>query len=348
MKKAIVILSVLAAATSTVRAQSSNVTIYGIVDAAIESANNGKDKLNRVQSGNLSQSRIGFTGTEDLGGGLKALFTLENGFNVDNGALAQSGLLFGRQAFVGLSSAAGAVTLGRQYEPLHSMHVKFSTHAVGFGDAAAAYVPALEDVRLDNSVKYVSPVFAGVTLSLFYAFGENTTVPNVSQSYGNLFNIHANYDNGPLSAALSYASKRKTPSVPDNLTKNLAAAVSYDFSFMKPYLVLETVRNDFSSAAIPDYDFWSVALDVPLGGGRINFSYGSLKNKSAANANSRSYGLVYDYDLSKRTTLYTGYSRVNNDAKASFGVGSANGNEVAAANPGADPRAVVFGIRHKF
>ncbi|AMO93434.1 gram-negative porin family protein [Collimonas fungivorans] len=338
----------LTAITGAAHAQSTNVTIYGIIDSGIEFANNGKDSLNRVQSGSLSQSRIGFTGTEDLGGGLRALFTLENGFNVDNGSFAQTGLLFGRQAFVGLGSNAGAVTLGRQYEPLHSMHVKFSTHAVGFGDASAAYVPAIEDVRLDNSIKYVSPVFAGVTLTLFYALGENTTVATDSKSYGNLFNIQANYDNGPLSAAVSYASKKKTPSAPDNITKYLAAAVSYDFVFLKPYLVAETVRNDASSAAIPDYDFWSLAMDVPLGGGRLNFSYGSLKNKSTANANSRSYGVVYDYDLSKRTTLYTGYSRVSNDAGASFGVGSANGNEVAAANAGADPRALIFGLRHKF
>ncbi|AIY40946.1 Outer membrane protein [Collimonas arenae] len=351
MKKALVVLSalsVLAAVAGAAHAQSSNVTIYGIVDSGIEFANNGKDSMSRVQSGSLAQSRIGFTGSEDLGGGLRALFTLENGFNVDNGTLAQTGLLFGRQAFVGLGSSAGTVTLGRQYEPLHSMYVKFTTHAVGFGDGPAAYVPAIEDVRLDNSIKYVSPVFHGVSMTLFYALGENTTVPAASKSYGNLLNIQANYDNGPLAAALSYVSKRKTAAAPDNITKNIAAAVSYDFSVVKPYLLLETVRNDLSSAAIPNYDFWSVAMDVPLGGGRLNFSYGSLKNKSAANANSRSYGLVYDYDLSKRTTLYTGYSRVNNDAGAGFGVGSANGSEVAAAGLGSDPRALIVGIRHKF
>ncbi|WP_158229238.1 porin [Collimonas sp. PA-H2] len=348
MKKTLIVLSALAALAGAAHAQSSNVTIYGIVDSGIEFANNGKDSVSRVQSGSLAQSRIGFTGTEDLGGGLKALFMLENGFNVDNGSLAQSGLLFGRQAFVGLGSAAGTVTLGRQYEPLHSLHVKFSTHAVGFGDASAAYVPAIEDVRLDNSLKYVSPAFAGLAMTLFYALGENTALPAAGKSYGNLLNIQANYDNGPLAAALSYVSKRKTAAAPDNITKNIAAAVSYDFSLLKPYLILETVRNDLSSAAIPNYDFWSLAMDVPLGQGRLNFSYGSLKNKSAANANSRSYGVVFDYDLSKRTTLYTGYSKVSNDAGAGFGVGSANGSEVAAAGPGYDPRALIFGIRHKF
>ncbi len=104
----------------------SSVTLYGIVDAGIayvhnaQNANGGNaSSLVKFSSGNLSGSRWGLRGTEDLGGGLAALFQLENGFNIGTGALGQGQREFGRKAVVGLSSSTyGTVTLGRQYDPV--------------------------------------------------------------------------------------------------------------------------------------------------------------------------------------------------------------------------------------
>src|ERR1700736_320721 len=120
MKKSLLALAALGTFAGVAHAQSS-VTLYGIVDAGFvynnNSAVNGKgQKLYATSAGNLQGDRWGLRGTEDLGGGLKALFVLENGFNTFNGTLGQKGDEFGRSAYVGLSSQFGTVTLGRQYD----------------------------------------------------------------------------------------------------------------------------------------------------------------------------------------------------------------------------------------
>jgi predicted porin len=100
------------------------VTLYGVIDEGLNfNTNMNGDRSYAMQSGVLSGSRWGLRGAKDLGGGLKAIFTLENGFDPSTGKLGQGGLEFGRQAFVGLSSPVGRVTLGRQYD----LHVDFSS-----------------------------------------------------------------------------------------------------------------------------------------------------------------------------------------------------------------------------
>ncbi len=345
----------IAASSAAAQAQNNtNVSIYGIVDANLQIANGGGNigTQNSLQSGSLSQSRIGFTGGEDLGGGLKAVFTFENGFNTDNGTAAQGGQLFGRQAFVGLSSnTLGTLTLGKQYLPLHMLHVRFTTNQVGFADATASFIPQIDDVRFDNSIRYVSPSYEGVTADVFYALGENSTVPAAAapdKHYGNVFNAQLHLNRGPWLASLSYVDKKKTPTLPDNHTKFYAGALSYDFGVVKPYAIYETVRNDTAGATTPDFDFWSLALEMPLGQGKWKATFGNLKNRTVANAGAKSYGLLYEYLLSKRSSVYAGYSRVDNDGAAAYGVGSGNGVAVAAEGAGSAPHAVAIGVRHKF
>ncbi len=329
-----------------------NISIYGIIDANLQYGDDGQARQWSVQNGGQSQSRIGLTGTEDLGGGLQAIFTLENGFNVDTGVAAQGGQLFGRVAFVGLSSRQlGTLTFGRQYEPLHALHTRFSTHQAGFGDASGAFIPTIDDIRFDNTIKYVTPSWSGLTLTALLALGENTSVPSTAapgKSYGNVVNLQANYDAGPLAAALSYVDRKKTPALPDNHTVFIAAAVSYDFGAIKPYLMFETVRNDTASATSQDFNFWSLAADMPLGPGRLNASIGKLGNRSTRQADATSYGVMYDYPLSKRSRLYGGYAWVANQRGAAYSVGSGNNFAIGAASAGADPRALVLGVRHMF
>jgi len=115
MKKSLLALAALGAFASAAHAQSS-VTLYGIIDAGLTYVNNVQgNSLWAMQSGILQGSRWGLKGSEDLGGGLKTVFQLENGYNVFSGKLGQGGLDFGRQAYVGLSSTSfGTVTVGRQ------------------------------------------------------------------------------------------------------------------------------------------------------------------------------------------------------------------------------------------
>jgi predicted porin len=114
MKKTLSLMAVCGIACSTAHAQSS-VTLYGIVDAGFRyNSNAGGKSQFAIAGGNESASRFGVTGTEDLGGGYKTVFTLESGFTTTTGAM-QAGLMFGRQAFVGVATPYGTVTLGRQY-----------------------------------------------------------------------------------------------------------------------------------------------------------------------------------------------------------------------------------------
>ena len=118
MKKSLVALAVFAVSGGAM-AQSS-VTLYGVADAWIgqtstTNAAGTKLKQNKIDSGGFNGSRLGFKGTEDLGGGLKAVFTAEDGYDISTGTSLQGGALFGRQAFVGLAGGFGQVTLGRHY-----------------------------------------------------------------------------------------------------------------------------------------------------------------------------------------------------------------------------------------
>jgi predicted porin len=200
-------LSVLAAASSA-HAQSS-VTLYGILDAGLMYTNNVAKSgvsgpLFQATSGNISGSRFGLRGAEDLGGGLKAVFVLENGFNIQNGKLGQDGREFGRQAFVGLASSQyGTVTLGRQYDSLVDFVAPLSATAGTFGDTGFAH-PFDNDnlnhsVRMSNAVKYMSNNYAGFKFGTLYSFSNATNFAmNRAYSFG------ASYNYGPLNVAAGY------------------------------------------------------------------------------------------------------------------------------------------------
>lgn len=190
-------------AAGAAHAQSS-VTLYGIVDAGVTYTNNLKGHSAwQFTGGNESGPRWGLLGSEDLGGGLKANFRLENGFNVANGALGQGGRMFGRSAWVGLSGASwGAVTLGRQYNStqdvlgslqMSSFLAQYSTHPFDNDDINNTF-------RTNNAVKYVSPTIAGLQANLVYGFSNSTGFAN-----DNSWSAGLTYVNGPLNAGAAYA-----------------------------------------------------------------------------------------------------------------------------------------------
>ncbi|GGD88123.1 porin [Caballeronia grimmiae] len=197
-------------AASAANAQSS-VTLYGLVDAGIAYTNNvqngapshGSSRV-ALASGNISGSRFGLRGAEDLGGGLKAIFVLENGFNVNNGTLGQGGRMFGRQAFVGLTANNyGTVTMGRQYDSMVDFVAPLSGTAGTFGDSGFAHVYDNDNlqhsVRFSNSVKFASVDYAGFKIGGMYAFSNSTSF-TVDRAYS----AGASYNNGPLRLAAAY------------------------------------------------------------------------------------------------------------------------------------------------
>ncbi|EEA00506.1 porin Gram-negative type [Burkholderia sp. H160] len=225
MKKSLLALAALGAFAGVAHAQSS-VTLYGIVDAGITFTNNvglgskapGGYQQYALTSGVLQGSRFGLRGTEDLGGGLKALFVLENGFNVNNGTLGQGGLMFGRQAYVGLSSQFGTVTMGRQYDSVVDYVGPFEA-GDQWGGYLAAHPGDIDNFnnayRTNNTVKFTSTNYNGLTFGGTYSFGGQAGNFTANQ----IWSLGAGYANGPLQLGVGYLNAR-TPAASGGIFNN--------------------------------------------------------------------------------------------------------------------------------
>ena len=208
MKKSLLALAALGAFAGVAHAQSS-VTLYGIIDEGFNiNTNSGGKHLYNLSSGVMQGSRFGLRGAEDLGGGLKAVFVLENGFDVNTGKLGQGGLMFGRQAYVGLSSAQfGTVTMGRQYDSVVDYVGPFEA-GDQWGGYIAAHPQDLDNFnnafRTNNTVKFTSANYAGLTFGGTYSFGGQAG--NFTQNQ--IWSLGAGYSNGPLSLGVGYLNAR--------------------------------------------------------------------------------------------------------------------------------------------
>ncbi|MGF6764792.1 putative porin [Paraburkholderia sp. GAS33] len=205
MKKTSVALLALGAFAGAAHAQSS-VTLYGIVDTGILINNNVKG-LHEYALSQATSSRWGLKGTEDLGGGLSAIFDLENGFTTGTGALSQGGLEFGRKAFVGLSSKQfGTLTAGRQYSVSNDYTASFASGAdwaasgLGYGTRASDVDNVDTSNRIQNSLKYESPNYNGLQVGLLYSLGG--VAGNFSQN--SIWDASIAYSNGPISLGAGY------------------------------------------------------------------------------------------------------------------------------------------------
>ncbi|KAK45352.1 porin [Caballeronia jiangsuensis] len=208
MKKSLLTVAALSGLAGVAHAQSS-VTLYGIVDEGFNINNNAGGKhLYNLSSGVLSGSRFGLRGTEDLGGGVKAIFVLENGFDVNTGKLGQGGLMFGRQAYVGLSSNFGTVTLGRQYDSVVDY-----VGPLEAGDQWGGYLATHpgdvdnfnNDFRTNNTVKYTSANYGGLIFGGTYSFGGQAGNFTANQ----IWSLGAGYNNGPLLLGVGYLNARQ-------------------------------------------------------------------------------------------------------------------------------------------
>ena len=178
----------------------SSITLYGLISAGVGYATNqGGKNAWQALSGTNQNPRWGLKGKEDLGQGLSAIFQLENGFNVMTGTAAQNGREFGRLAYVGLADRTyGSLTFGRQYDAIHDYigPVIIASNGVNIGDNDNGY----NDIRVQNSVKYVSPVYYGLKFTALYGFSNATGFANNSA-----YSFGLGYERGPLRWSAVYA-----------------------------------------------------------------------------------------------------------------------------------------------
>ena len=328
MKKSLIALAVLAASGAAM-AQSS-VTLYGVADAFVGSSkveiNGAGQRQTVVNSAGVNGSRWGLKGAEDLGGGMKAIFQLESGFNLDAGSSAQGNLLFGRQAFVGLESGFGTVSLGRQYTAYDALHgatnmnydaATFNAATGGTKLGVSANGMADYANRANNSIAYTSPSFGGFSGQVVYSFGENkNTVANgFDNKATDNASVHLKYANGPLLVGYAYQEEKiATPTtvtagavttttgiVQDKNKYNLFGG-SYDFGVAK----LLGSYNQAKNNTFKDKEY-QVSVVVPFGAAAVSAGYAHSKSEGAnVERTGKGYSILATYDLSKRTRLYAG------------------------------------------
>src|SRR5450830_153509 len=317
-----------------------NVTIYGVVDMAIQHENDGRSSKTTLDSGEFYGSRIGFKGSEDLGGGLYANLQLENGFAADDGSLGQGGRLFGRQSWVGLSGGFGALRVGRQSSPIFIAADALDPFDAGLTSGKAGQSTSTNGMlgifrtafRTDNTVTYLSPNLNGFSSSLAYTFGEAAGSTAANRQMG----LSASYENGPAYVGLAL---HNANDVLGNASKQALLGGTYNFGVVKAALAYQ---KNTSALHTLDNKSWMVGVTVPAGSAaNVLASFIRSTDNNVASANSGSqWALGYTYDLSKRTTLYTSYSRNSNDANSNIG-------GLAAAN-GLTDSLFNAGIRHRW
>ncbi|MBI3524844.1 MAG: porin [Betaproteobacteria bacterium] len=325
----------------------SNATIFGVVDLSVESGkySDSAGTLTRMASGGNLVSRIGFRGSEDMGGGLSANFLLEAQPSPDNGAQAITSQFWNRSATVGLSSTSwGSVNLGRQYTPWFSA-VSDVDPFYGAG-LATYYAMVFGDTRMNNSIRWDSPSMNGLSAAVMFGLGQDGDATGIegttatTKKLGKEGGVKLSYANGPIRANYGYDTQTTAVS-PDVDTKRNQLNGSYDFKVVK--LGLNWNSNKKSDNTLDDRA-WSVTVVVPVFGTDLFKSgYTRLHDKVTANKDARLIAIGYEHPLSKRTNLYANYAKINNDQAASK---TLNGG--VAVVQGFDPSALQVGIRHLF
>ncbi|KWO67780.1 porin [Burkholderia territorii] len=385
MNKKLLTIAILAATAGAAHAQSS-VTLYGVIDAGISYVNHSTkspttagSKLFKFDDGIAQGSRWGLRGTEDLGGGLKAIFVLENGFNVGNGTAGQGGAMFGRQAYVGLSQAQyGTLTFGRQYS--FSTDILGSNYSTGGNTVAGNYAYHVNDLdqltssRINNAVKFQSANYAGFTFGALYGFSNSTdfagapgTGTTNTGGSSRAYSFGLNYANGPFSLGAAYTDIRYPSQSAPAFSTTIANVALSNIRDLRTYGVggryvwgpatawLLWTRTQFSTISGAGGTFFNAYEGglkyafTPALSAAAGYTYtNATRNGGSAHWNQGNVAL--DYALSKRTDVYglVVYQDASGDG-VQAAIGSNTGSYFGTSGTNSQNQlAVRVGIRHKF
>ena len=308
--------------TTTAAFAQSSVTLYGRVNTTVERQEVGDAKTTGLFN---NSSRFGFKGTEDLGGGLKAGFQLESGFNSDTGA--SSGAFFGRQSEVNLSGGFGAVRLGNFTPESYyatADYVSMHNHDTGnSSDAFYAYV-----MPSANKIAYRTPSFGGLTVDAAVALHEQVTGGK------NAFDLAVNYNLGALALGAGYS---KLGDV-----NQFAGRALYTFGAFTVGGYIQRDEDAFRANGGKRNTF-RLAGAYNLGASEFHVNVGRAgEYKNINDSDATQYTVGYNYNLSKRTKVYGYYTRINNSRAGTYGF-----NQVPV-GAGVDSNTLAVGIRHNF
>jgi predicted porin len=368
MKKSLVALAVLAAAGAA-SAQSS-VTLFGIVDATLQVGRGSiADKTQLTNSG-YNSSRLGFRGTEDLGGGMSASFWLEAGLNNDDGQGAATnsnnqtvaafvpttganapvragtqGLTFNRRSTVSLAGGWGELRLGRDYSPQFwnlTTFDPFGTNGVGTTQTLNGSAGGPVNVRASNTIGYFLPGNLGgfYGQAQFY-LGENLEDNSATEKDGRGAGFRVGYAAGPVNVAVAYSRTDYAATATAGKITTMNVGGQWDFGVAK---LMAHFNRDQVETTVGDLDTngWLIGTLVPVGAGEIRASYSQSEQDFGTEARGRKLALGYVHNLSKRTAVYTTVARVRNNGGAAFALGGSS----TAANT--NSTGFDLGVRHSF
>ena len=368
MKKSLIALAAVAASGAAM-AQSS-VTLFGIVDTGVTYVNGATNWSGMTTSGNAS-SRIGFRGTEDLGGGLKANFWLEAGLAGDVGSGAggkepgngDTSLQFKRRSTVGLEGGFGEIRLGRELTAAYNATSRYDVFGqVGTGSSklwgngnrgSVQYqgVTSILDaapVRVSNAITYISPNFSGFKFGVNYGFGEVAGNNSANRYFGG----GLTYDNGPLSLGLSAERQNTVPGVLLGAAARdvtaWAIGGSYNFGVVK--LAGAYSDNKAKNVVTGNKDKskgYYVGLSAPVGAaGEVKAAYNryQVAMVGADKQKADQFSLGYVHSLSKRTAVYGTYAYIKNKNNGALGITLGNGT----LKSNGSQHGLQVGVRHSF
>ena len=396
MEKKLIALAVVSvvAAPLAAHAQTANVTLYGRLNLDVEvingrQADGSNPRVSRLSS---NSSRLGFRGVEALGGGLNAIFQIESNVQGDTGNTSASGFA-SRETFVGLQGGWGTFKMGKFFLPLDDTFVVwgnvptfsssiFSYDALfangGFSKGTGSF-----DDRVGNALRYDSPVWSGFNFGAGIALRDSSGFADLAPPAGSngehtaelrhayVWSGTAAYNNGPLQVATGYERNVKVRG-PDLSDYDWTITAAYNFGLVRPALVYEHTKYDTPTGDLKR-DFWGVSVTAPIGAGVFYAFYGDASDgkgsaavgtrvggtTKGSDAGAKQWEITYTYPLSKRTSVYGGYVKIDNERNAAynFGVnaytinttctGSGNPTDVACGSNG-KPGGFAVGMVHLF
>ena len=314
----------------------SQIQIHGLIGAYAGKMerSGGPEAVTQIGHGGLTTSFWGIRGSEELGGGNKVIFALDSFFQSDTGGQGRNATdpLFSRNAYVGVEGGFGKLTLGRQTNPTYlnmSLLSPFGNSVVfsplTLHSFVAGYNGALiGDTVWNNAIQYTTPRVKGVVANVIYGLGETAG----STGTANL-GLHANYVNGPFTAALSAQRFRVPVTAPLTQQKGVMLGAAYDWKVVK---VFGSLSGSKAGGVVNDTRTWDLGVKVPVtqqGAVLAEFAHTKRTRALLPENVRKTASLGYDYFLSKRTDVYAVYLR---DKQTGFDAGDS----------------IALGIRHTF
>ncbi len=349
MKK-ILAIAIATAFAAPAFAATANVDIYGNLHLSVDRLDNGTDSGYNISS---NASALGFKGTEDLGGGLNAIWQIETNLGAETSA---GTFTSARDTFVGLKGGFGTVRLGFFNTPTKQLSRKLDLFNNRIGDTrnllrrnsidgATGGGNAWEE-RFNNGVRYDTPSFGGFTANVHYSTNLDTGVTTTNNN--DAYSLGANYKNGPLFVGATYQRNNLT-TVGTGDETNLRLGAGFDVAGFK-LVALYSKSEDQQGVNGADRDVWGVGAGYKMGNGEFKAQYYKASDvDTLADSGAKMFAVGYDYNLSKRTLAYVAYAKTKNDTNARFSMSGGGGHgDNLQPTAGNDPDGFSIGMIHKF